>query len=312
MTFSPARRRIGFTLIELLVVIAIIAILIGLLLPAVQKVRDAAARTQCQNHLKQLGIAIHSYHDAYGTLPYARSGGGQNRHTWAVLILPFIEQGNMHSTWKTPISGVSVTDGYNNMVTTNATMTALRQTHVPIYYCPASRRGGPQLIDFDGTGTGTATASTSDYAVCRGDTSAIGPDGFGSGMIPFTAGNSTTPHMRGLRFMAVSDGLSNTLMIGEKHVPAAAFGDPAVQHIQDGIVWSGGEQGAFARLAGASNPLAFSETTTYGNQFGSYHGGGVVQFVFGDGGVRGLSNSLPGSTLAVLANRRDGLVVPSY
>ena len=142
-------KRSGFTLIELLVVIAIIAVLIGLLLPAVQKVRDAAARMKCANSLKQIGLAIHNYHDANGIIPpLALCGNGaedlnngmtslwyQFRHMpTSFWLLPYLEQDSIYSKWNLNLNG---TDPAN---------LALRPGPLPVFTCPGARTGEPRLL----------------------------------------------------------------------------------------------------------------------------------------------------------------------
>src|SRR5947208_6922760 len=121
----PRSPRRAFTLIELLVVIAIIAILIGLLVPAVQKVREAAARTQCKNNLKQIGLALHAYHDSNKFFP---PGANANNYAWSFFALPYLEQGNIYK---------QVNPTTTLLRTAVSANTALFQTPLPVFVCPS-------------------------------------------------------------------------------------------------------------------------------------------------------------------------------
>jgi prepilin-type N-terminal cleavage/methylation domain-containing protein len=122
--FPPGRRRAGFSLVELLVVIAIIAMLMGLLLPAVQHVREAANRTSCANNLHQIGLAMHSYQLDHQLLP--QTFLGTQGPTWAVLILPYLEQDNLYAQWDLRKTYYQQSD-------------LARRTAVPTYFCPTRR-----------------------------------------------------------------------------------------------------------------------------------------------------------------------------
>jgi prepilin-type N-terminal cleavage/methylation domain-containing protein len=304
----PVRPRSGFTLIELLVVIAIIAILIGLLLPAVQKVREAAARMQCQNNLKQIGLAMHNYHDASNALPPS-SLTSDGHATWMVLIMPHLEQQAAFARWDTRRTYYHQPD-------------AAIRAQVPGYFCP-SRRSPPQLSkEFDGRGSiPHRPGGLSDYAACGGSLPAAQfywrPTGNGAfhQVTSFTA-TGTGPDLilqrwsHGVRLVSIADGTSNTLFVGEKHVPRDAYG----------LYDLGGDSSAYSdqgaqpqiRSVAVVHGLARSPGDPLNHNFGSSHAGGVCQFVYGDGSVRGIPPGIDPQTLALLGSISDGQVVPSY
>jgi prepilin-type N-terminal cleavage/methylation domain-containing protein len=299
-------RRSGFTLIELLVVIAIIAVLIGLLLPAVQKVREAAARTKCQNNLKQLGTAVHNYHSANDTLVPAWIGDNSKDPdgwaTWAVLLLPYLEQDNVYRLWDIRYPASKQTP-------------AAYQAQLSVLHCPSRPEFVLSQGDFSSAGGGLT-----DYAAAFG-TAANFVNSNGA-IIPVnppqsvdSSGNPIYTTYRGqLNFLSITDGTSSTFLFGEKHVrPNSLRGKN-----EDRSTF-GGQNNSLRRMAGiapngdvrplspANNQTGALANTTFGGPHST-----VCEFVFCDGSVRGLNLSTDLNTLTALVTRAGGEVAPNY
>jgi prepilin-type N-terminal cleavage/methylation domain-containing protein/prepilin-type processing-associated H-X9-DG protein len=197
---SVLNRRQGFTLIELLVVIAIIAILIGLLLPAVQKVREAAARSQCKNNLKQWALAMHNYHDTNGYLPIGHNSSP--RHTWVPYLWPFVEQDNTAKLY----GNVNTQQFYLPNATIYNTMNGACGVKVPQYYCPSDI--GANLDD----PSQTYDRCRGNYIVNWGPNAIYAPPSL-PGPFSDMGGNPATP--QNTTIVAITDGTSNTLLMSE-------------------------------------------------------------------------------------------------
>jgi prepilin-type processing-associated H-X9-DG protein len=307
-------------LIELLVVIAIIAILIGLLVPAVQKVRAAAARSQCQNNLKQLALGVHAYHDVYKGMPQNYGGNGAwnlsgAQWSWVAMILPYIEQGPLYLAAKI---GTKV----NNLPTTptnvfvNGSLAAA--TVIPILRCPSDPDSGTALFSDRADVSGNSVA-VSNYKGVAGSNWSWGDGRWnpgwqanapnqngldaGNGIFWRSSGTPSMGYARKITLVGITDGSSNTFLIGES--------------LPSRCLWTGAW--VYANNVTGTCAIYPNATQTNGAQFSngdwpdcySFHSShtGGLQFAMADGSVKFVTNDIAIATYRGLATIAGGETV---
>jgi prepilin-type N-terminal cleavage/methylation domain-containing protein/prepilin-type processing-associated H-X9-DG protein len=286
------RARRGFTLIELLVVIAIIAILIGMLLPAIQKIRQSAFRAECKNNLKQIGIALYMYHDSEGTFPagYVSGTDANGNDTgpgwgWASYLLQYLDQVPLQKQ-------IDFSKDISDPVNANA-----RTTYLKFLACPSDPSGVRNFDVVDGGGQPICTVAYCSYVAVNGNGGVTDSAGTNDG---------TFLRNRGFRLAEISDGLGTTLFIGERCTTMSlttwvgAVTGGAVPSVRD----PGAAEGAPALVLGHCGPhLPNNPDVTDADAFSSGHIQGV-NFLFGDGSVRSLNDTISVGIYDALATPR--------
>lgn len=325
---SPIQSRCGFTLIELLVVIAIIAVLIALLLPAVQQAREAARMSQCKNNLKQIGLALHNYHEVHGTLPpsyLSLPGGGGVQGppdptngdagpgwAWGTLILPQMEQGNLYNSFNV------------NLPCWSAQNASSAKMSVSSYLCPSATNPSQYYDVIDGSPTPVtlATFARSNYVLSAGhygiwDDPSPDLSNIANGVFYRNSRN---------RFADITDGLSNTVFAGEKTpyhsdstwvgVVPGAVTCPTPRFAAVGCDLGPAQVNVHSGPGGPneSPPLIFPPSCfQYVDEMNAQHSGNSGgNVLLGDGSVKFMSKYMDGPIWAALNTRAGGEVIGEF
>ncbi len=273
----PARlARLGFTLVELLVVIAIIGVLIALLLPAVQSAREAARRTACQNNLRQVGLALHLYHDTHSEFPRGGWAATKAELSWAAAILPHLEEGAVSDQ-------IDHTKPY-----TDPTNLVAGETSLNVFLCPTAPHDSLWRKSADLPYSSEKRYARTDYGAVNGERGLRLPSGTNQperGAMIFE---------QSISLKEITDGASHTVLIGE--APEGLHG-----------IWIG-VRNLFDQSAAVNAPALFAPQYVfrdYGQEISSHHPGGAG-VLLADGAVRFLPESLDDQALAALCSRAGG------
>ncbi len=339
-THPAHKSNYGFTLIELLVVIAIIAILIALLLPAVQQAREAARRSQCKNNLKQIGLALHNYHDVFGSFPIG-SQSPQYKPNWRSAILPQLDLANIYNklNFNAPLNHGFMAGNGNTAIGSGYDVenAVLNRLYVDVYKCPSSPASafytGTSPVSNNGLPSpngslGTETGMTMDYVGIAGAYSTSVD--YGGSCVPSWGGSGAMWCNNGILIVQLvtktrdaTDGLSNTLVIGEQSGFIANndyrsnyFGGwggtiSGSGGIPGNASWGTGLHVVRSSPNPATAPAFGNQTYLPNSPLTSAHTGGI-HGLLADGSVRFISDNTDMGTLRQLSSKQDGLTLGEF